>query len=122
MKRRTYLTTMLAGAVVAGVQAADPAHPIQLHVEKAFVDYFVKTFRPTAIKHGAGYIDVKLLKLHSALMGKGPEGVNYRFNLTYQSEELRQKWINSPEHGKVWPVLEGMLSDKNYTVLLFDVN
>jgi len=130
MKRRTYLSTMLAGAAALGVQAADPAHPIQLHVdlkvdpakEKAFVDYFEKTFRPTAIKHGQGYIDVKLLKLRSALMGKAPEGVNYRFNLTYQSEELRQKWVASPEHMKVWPVLEGMLSDKNYTVVLFDVH
>ena len=115
MKRRTYLTTMLAGATALGVQAADAAHPILLHAdlkvdpskEKAFVDFFEKTFKPTAIKHGNGYIDVKLLKLRSALMGKGPEGVNYRFALTYQSEELRQKWVNSPEHMKVWPVMEG---------------
>ena len=82
---------------------------------------FETIFRPEAAKH-PGYIDVKMLKLRTALRGSGPAGVNYRFSLTYQSEELRQKWAASAEHQRVWPTIENTLSSKNYTVLLFDVD
>ena len=61
-------------------------------------------------------------KLRTALQGSAPAGVNYRFSLTYRSEELRQKWVASPEHQRVWPTIENTLTSKNYTVLLFDVN
>ena len=130
MKRRTYLKTMIAaGASAAGVLAAGPGHPIQLHVdlavdptkEKEMLHNFETIFRPEAAKH-PGYIDVKMLKLRAALRGSGPAGVNYRFSLTYQSEELRQKWVASAEHQRVWPTIENTLSSKNYTVLLFDVD
>jgi len=129
MKRRTYLKAMLAaGAGAAGVLAAGPAHPIQLHVDLAvdpareheMLHNFETIFRPEAAKH-PGYIDVRMLKLRSALQGSSPAGVNYRFSLTYQSEELRQKWVASAEHQKVWPTIENTLSSKHYTVLLFDV-
>lgn len=129
MKRRTYLKTMLAaGAVSAVAGAADAAHPIQLHVdlavdpakEKEMLDNFETIFRPAAVKY-PGYIDVKMIKLRSALMGTAPAGVNYRFVLTYHSEEMRQKWVASAIHQKVWPTIENTLSSKNYTVLLFDV-
>ena len=130
MKRRTYLKTMLAaGAASTAAQAADPTHPIQLHVdltvdpakEKAMLKNFETIFRPAASKQ-PGYIDVKILKLRSTLMGKAPAGVNYRFALTFQSEELRQKWIASDVHQKVWPTIENTLSTKDYTVMLFDVS
>jgi heme-degrading monooxygenase HmoA len=130
MKRRTYLKTLLAaGAAQAASQAADTAHPIQLHVdlsvdpakEKEMLKNFETIFRPAASKQ-PGYIDVKMLKLRSAVMGKAPAGVNYRFALTFQSEELRQKWVASDVHQKVWPTIENTLSTKNYTVLLFDVS
>jgi hypothetical protein len=68
-----------------------------------------------------GYIDLKMLKLRSALMGKGPQGMNYRFSLTMESEELRQKWIATDVHNKLWPMIEATLTTKDYTVLLFDV-
>ena len=42
--------------------------------------------------------------------------------LTYQSEELRQKWIASDVHQKVWPTIENQLATKNYTAMLFDVS
>ncbi len=146
MKRRTCLKAMLAaGASAAGVRAAGSAHPIQLHVdlavdparEKEMLHNFETVFRPEAVKH-PGYIDVKLLKLRSALQGSAPTGdyrdplgimqgsartsANYRFVLTYKSEELRQKWVASAEHKRVWPTIENTLSSKNYTVLLFDVS
>jgi len=47
--------------------------------------------------------------------------LNYRFQLIYQSEELRQKWVASDVHQKAWPTIEKTLSSKDYRVLLFDV-
>ena len=129
MRRRTYLKTMLAaGAGAVAANAADAAHPIVLYVdmqvdpkkEKEMLHNFDTIFKPAAVKH-PGYIDVKILKLRSALMGKAPVGANYRFALTYQSEELRQKWVASDVHKKVWPTIENTLTTKDYTVLLYDV-
>jgi heme-degrading monooxygenase HmoA len=127
MKRRTCLKTMLAAAAIpAAVHAAD--RPIQLHVdlavdpakEKEMLHNFETIFRPAAAKM-PGYIDVKMIKLRSTIMGNAPAGLNYRFVLNYKSEELRQKWVASAVHQKVWPTIENTLSSKNYTVLLFDV-
>ena len=133
MKRRTYLKMLSAGAALAapsGVAGAPAKQQkgILLHVdlsvdparETEMVDDFHTIFRPAAQKH-PGYIDAKMLKLRSALKGGSPEGVNYRFALTYQSEELRQKWVASDDHQKVWPTIEKTLKSKDYGVLLFDV-
>ena len=119
---------LLAGAfAVAGLaqQAAKP--PIQLHCdlsvvpnrEKEVLRNFETVFRPAASKM-PGYIDVRLLKLRSAVYGKAPVGVTFRFNLTFQSEELRQKWIASDVHQKVWPTIENLLTSKEYSCVLFD--
>jgi hypothetical protein len=130
MKRRTCLQTLLAaGASAAGALGAGSGHPIQLYVdlavdparEKEMLHNFETIFRPEAAQH-PGYIDVKLLKLRTVLAGSFPAGINYRFALTYQSEELRQKWIATEAHQRVWPTIENTLLTKNYTVLLFDVD
>ena len=130
MKRRTLLKTIVAaGATAADALAAAPGRAIQLHVdlavdparEKEMLHNFETIFRPEAARH-PGYVDVKMLKLRTALQGSAPAGVNYRFSLTYRSEQLRQKWVASPEHQRVWPTIENTLRSKNYTVLLFDVN
>ena len=129
MKRRTCLKTLAAAAAGSAFAApADAAHPIVLYVdmsvdpakEKEMLHNFHTIFKPAAIKH-PGYIDVKIVKLRSAVMGKAPAGMNYRFQLTYQSEELRQKWVASEVHKKVWPTIENTLASKDYTVLLCDV-
>ena len=130
MKRRDYLRSMIAGgAALTAVSAfAAAAHPIVLEVdlsvdsaqEKEMLDNFHTKFKPAAAKF-AGYIDVKILKLRSALMGSAPAGLNYRFQLVYQSEELRQKWVNSDIHKQVWPTIEKTLKSKDYRVLLFDI-
>jgi hypothetical protein len=84
------------------------------------VNNYHTIFRPAAVKF-PGFIDLKIVKLRSALQGSAPAGMNYRFQLTYESEELRQKWIHSDVHQKVWPTIERTLVDqKNYTVLLCD--
>ena len=56
-----------------------PGHPIRLHVdlavdpaeEKEMLHNFETIFRPEAAKH-PGYIDVKMLKLRTALQGSAP--------------------------------------------------
>ena len=100
-----------------------PSNCVDLAVDptkvKEMLHNFETIFRPAASKQ-PGYIDVKMLKLRSAVMGKAPAGMNYRFSLTFQSEELRQKWVASAVHQKVWPTIENTLSSKDYTVLLFD--
>ena len=134
MKRRTYLKSVLAGAgalaasSTASHAATDTGGKIQLHVdlsvdpakEQEMLHNFKTIFRPAAVKQ-PGYIDVQMLKLRSAVQGSAPAGMNYRFVLTYASEESRQKWIASETHKKVWPTVEKTLTSTNYTVLLFDV-
>jgi hypothetical protein len=132
MKRRACLKTLLAGAgaltATPGVRAATATeHPIQLHLdllvdpakEQEMLHNFKTIFRPAASKQ-PGYIDVQMLKLRTSIQGKAPEAGNYRFVLTFASEELRQKWIASAIHQKVWPTVENTLKSKNYTVLLYD--
>jgi len=128
MKRRSCLQALLAGA--AGFQSADAQttkNPIVLYVdmsvdparEQEMLRNFHNVFKPAAVKF-PGYIDVKIVKLRSALQGAAPAGMNYRFQLTYESEEMRQKWIASDIHKKVWPTIENTLRSKDYTVLLCD--
>ena len=105
---------MLFRSIVLDIDlSVDPAR------EKEMLQNFRTVFKPAATKF-PGYIDVKILKLRTALQGAAPAGVNYRFQLTYESEELRQKWIASDIHKKLWPMIENTLRSKDYTVLLFD--
>ena len=128
MKRRTYLKTMLA-AGLAPAAVAQTGPRIELYVdlavdparEKEMLQNFRTQFRPTAQKQ-PGFIDVKIMKLRSAIMGAAPAGVNYRFMISFQTEEQRQKWVATEVHQKVWPLIENTLKTKTYTVLLFDVS
>lgn len=89
--------------------------------EKEMLDHFHNEFRPAAAKF-EGYIDVKILKLRKVIQG-GPAlapNINYRFQLTYKNEELRQKWIASSVHTRVWSLIENTVTNKDYLVLLTD--
>ena len=127
MNRRTYIKAALASASIVAVTAAEPQKPIELHVdlsvdpakEQEMLRNFRTIFRPAA-RNQPGFKDVKMLKLRTALQGTGPEGANYRFVLTFASEELRKQWIATATHQKVWPTVENTLKTKNYTVLLYD--
>ena len=100
---------------------------IQVHVdlnvapdkEQEMVRYFETVFRPAAATF-QGYRDVCLLKLRAVPVGTAPAGMKYRFAITYDNEDLRQKWIASDIHQEVWGRMEKMLAS-SYTVLLFDV-
>jgi hypothetical protein len=118
---------LAAAAGLKGASAQTAKNPIVLYVdlsvdpakEQEMIHNFKTVFKPAATRF-SGYVDVKMLKLRSALQGTAPAGVNYRFQLTYESEELRQKWVASDVHQKVWPTIENTLASKNYQILLFD--
>ena len=75
---------------------------------------------PEAVKH-EGYIRVKMLKRRSIVQGTVPAAHNYRFELEFESEELRQKWIASAAHQRVWPLVERtMTTQQGYPVVLYD--
>jgi hypothetical protein len=130
MKRRSYIAAVVAafaGLKIIFAQSSAAKNPIVLYCdlsvaparEQEMLNNFHKVFRPAAMKF-PGYVDVKLLKLRSTISGSAPAGVNYRFQLTYESEELRQKWIKSDVHQQVWPTIENTLLTKDYATLLFD--
>jgi antibiotic biosynthesis monooxygenase (ABM) superfamily enzyme len=88
--------------------------------EREMLQAFHDTFVPEAVKH-EGYIRVKVLKRRSILQGTAPAAHTYRFELEFESEELRQKWIASAGHQRVWPLLERtMTTQKDYPVVLYD--
>jgi antibiotic biosynthesis monooxygenase (ABM) superfamily enzyme len=129
MKRRTHLKALLLAPLgLSQAQAqTGAAKPIQLFVEmqvdpaqeKEMLSNFHRIFVPEAKKH-PGYISVKILKFRQVMQGD-EKPANYRFELLFESEELRQKWINSPEHKRVWPTVEKFIkSQKDYPVVLYD--
>ena len=134
MNRRGILrSAFVAAAAALGVdRAAGPAgaqtRHIRLYVEmdvpagreREMLEAFHGTFVPEAVKH-EGYIRVKMLKRRSIVQGTAPAAHNYRFELEFESEALRQKWIASPEHQRVWPLVERtMTTQKDYPVVLYD--
>ena len=129
MKRRTHLKTLLLASLgLSNSEAQGKAgNPIHLFVEmqvdpaseKQMLDNFHNTFVPEAKKH-PGFISVRMMKFQKVMQGSATP-TNYRFELEFESEELRQKWINSPEHKRVWPTVEKFIkSRKDYPVVLYD--
>ena len=134
MNRRGLLRSTFAVAAAAfgfdrlAAPAAAQTKHIRLYVEmdvapeheREMLAAFHDTFVPEAVKHD-GYIRVKMLKRRSIVQGTAPPTHNYRFELEFESEELRQKWIASPGHQRVWPLVERtMTTQKNYPVVLYD--
>jgi hypothetical protein len=108
--------------------AAAKGNHIRLYVEmdvapareREMLDTFHRVFVPEAEKH-AGYVRVKMLKRRAILQGTAPASHNYRFELEFENEELRQKWIASAAHQRVWPQVErAMTTLKDYPVVLYD--
>ena len=88
--------------------------------EKEMLETFHNVFVPEAVKH-EGYIRVRMLKRRTIIQGTAPANHNYRFELEFESEELRQKWIASAGHQRVWPTVERtMTTTKDYPVVLYD--
>jgi hypothetical protein len=101
---------------------------IQLHADLAVdpareaeaVRYFETVYRPTASGF-EGYIELQLLQLRAALVGSAPAGLNYRFSITFSSEDLRLKWVASDAHEQVWRTFETFLTRHQYDFLLFEI-
>jgi hypothetical protein len=116
------------GTLEAAQAASAQTKHIRLYVEmdvapareREMLDLFHNQFVPEAVKH-EGYIRVKMLKRRAILQGTAPQAHNYRFELEFENEELRQKWIASPAHARVWPPVEKTITTlPNYPVVLFD--
>ena len=119
-------TTIGLGRFAAPVQAQ--TKHIRLYVEmdvpaareKEMLDTFHNTFVSEAVKH-EGYIRVKMLKRRMIIQGTVPMNHNYRFELEFENEDLRQKWIASAAHQRVWPLVEKTITtQKTYPVVLYD--
>ena len=134
MNRRGILRSIITSTAAAlgfgrlVTPAAAQTKHIRLYVEmdvapareREMIEFFHSTFVPEAVKH-EGYMRVKMLKRRTILQGAAPAQHNYRFELEFESEELRQKWIASAGHQRVWPPVEKMITSiKNYPVVLFD--
>jgi hypothetical protein len=136
VNRRTTLRSIVAGVAAAfgahrlagGTRTAAQTKHIRLYVEmdvppareKELLDRFHNTFVPEAVRH-EGYIRVKLLKKRAVLLGSAPAQHTFRFELEFESEALRQQWIASAAHQRVWPPVEAMMSTtKDYPVVLYD--
>jgi antibiotic biosynthesis monooxygenase (ABM) superfamily enzyme len=134
VNRRGMLRTALstAAAAVGFGRLAAPARAQTKHIrlyvemdvapdrEREMLDAFHDSFVPEAVKH-EGYIRVKMLKRSAILQGTAPAHDNYRFELEFENEELRQQWIASAGHKRVWPLVERtMTSTKDYPVVLYD--
>jgi len=132
-RRGILKTAFVAGATALGCgrfvgPAAAQTKHIRLYVEmdvqpareREMLDTFHNIFVPEAVKH-QGYIRVKMLKRRTVLQGTAPANHNYRFELEFESEELRQQWIASAGHQRVWPPIEHMMTTvKDYPVVLYD--
>lgn len=134
MNRRGIIKSALAATATAlglgrlATPAGAQTKHIRLYVEmdvaanreKEMLDTFHNTFVPEAVKH-EGYIRVKMLKRRTIIQGTAPMNHNYRFELEFESEDLRQKWIASAAHQRVWPQVEkAITTQKTYPVVLYD--
>ena len=134
MHRRGILKSTVTAAVATlgfarlAARAEAQTKHIRLYVEmevpaareREMLETFHSVFVPEAVKH-QGYIRVKMLKRRSVLQGNAPAQHNYRFELEFESEELRQQWIASAAHQRVWPQVERcMKTTKDYPVVLYD--
>jgi hypothetical protein len=132
-RRGILRSAVIAAATALGLgRFATPARAKTKHIrlyvemdvaparEKEMLDAFHNVFVPEAVKH-EGYIRVKMLKRRSFIQGTAPKNHTFRFELEFENEELRQKWIASAGHQRVWPLVERTMTTlKDYPVVLYD--
>jgi heme-degrading monooxygenase HmoA len=69
--------------------------------EQKLLDDFDKLFLPR-IRKAPGFIDAKLVRFVKANVGAAPERYNYRLIQIFESEALREKWLQMEEHKVAW--------------------
>lgn len=128
MNRRKSLVTLAALGAAAALPGQPARNPIQLHVdldvdpakEKEVIANFHKIFSKTMAKQ-PGFVEVKLMKLRGAVKGAAPANASHRLMLSFQTEELRLKWVASDDHQRVWPTIENHLRGAKFSAVLYDV-
>lgn len=129
MNRRRYLqlASVAAAATVPAFSVVAPACPLPLYVdmnvdpskEKDLLNLYKTQFKPAMSKQ-PGFVGLQLLKLHSVAGGKGPGDFNYRLIIEFQHEEQRLKWVETPIHKKLWPMMESHFRGDKYNAVLYD--
>lgn len=102
--------------------------PIQLHVELAvepgregdLLQAFQNVFQP-AIQRQAGFVDVKLLKHRSTVVGEGSPEASYRLLISFHTEEERQAWVASDDHQRAWPEIANLIDGAKLRAELYDI-
>ena len=103
MNRRDCFKVIGTAAAAMSLQAAGAAQPIVLELdlevdpakEKDMLANYRTKFRP-AIRKQPGFVDVKLMKLQTALAGKAPANCTYRLLISFQTEDQRKAWVATP--------------------------
>ena len=77
----------------------------------AFQEMYVTQYAP-ALQKQQGYQRSRLLRLFPAQVAAeieaAPTEFTYQMELEFDTEENRRRWVNSPEHGVLWPLASGM--------------
>ncbi len=115
----------MAAGTAAGMPLRAAAEPIQLHVdlevgpsrEKQLISTFHAAFEPV-IRRQPGFVDVRLLKLRQAVVGKPATKATHRLIISFRTEEQRLAWVASDDHQRVWPQMEKQLT--GLSALLYD--
>jgi heme-degrading monooxygenase HmoA len=71
--------------------------------EARFEELYQKTYVP-AISKQEGFRRTQLLRPYEG-------GSEYEIDIYFDSEDLRERWANSPEHQEVWPQVEEMCAE-----------
>ena len=103
----TILATALAAAASAQKRDFDVPGAIELHIylaakpgqEAAIEKLYKEVFYP-AVSRQEGFL--------SSQLARKPNSGEYVLRHQFRTEELRMKWVASPEHQKAWPALTAL--------------
>jgi heme-degrading monooxygenase HmoA len=112
---------LAAGTGSAVVRSASSSPPVVLsgeltvdpEKEGGMLKTFRNDFRPAAAKQ-PGVINMRMLKVRPRANAPAG-GPTHRFVLTFQSEELRQKWVATDDHKPIWPVMQSAFKSSSFT-------
>lgn len=71
--------------------------------EAQFEELYQRTYVP-AIREQAGFRGAQLLRAYE-------RANEYEIGIYFDTEGLRERWANSPEHGEVWPRVKEMCAE-----------
>jgi len=103
------LLVAFTAALPAQKKDFDVPGPIELHIyltakpgqEAALEKLYKDVFYP-AVSKQPGFIASQLMRK--------PNSSDYILRHMFKTEELRMKWVATPEHQKAWPELNGLSS------------